>query len=260
MQTIASLVLAAAVLPAPPLLHPMPAAAPVRVAEPVRVEIRTEDDLKLVASFWEPKKRKKQTAPGALIVHDAGGKRQDLDDFAQRLQKQGFAVLAIDLRGHGDSASDQWAWEGADEKTRERLWAFAMRDLQAGADFLRKHDDVHAASLSLLGHRAGGSLAARHAIRDENVRSLVLVDPIKDAMGFDLEADLRDLGGLPTYIAVEKGAKDGAMAMAHSSGDGMDFIEVAVFKGVSITPVKDKRMTADISRWMWDEALPRGDN
>ena len=143
---------------------------------------------------------------------------------------------------------------------RARMWTFSMRDLRAAADFLQDHENVHASNLSMLGSQAGCTLATRHAVRDENVRCVVLLGPKSEQHGFNLRNDVEDLGGLPTYIGVSKATRSDAERIAESgrsANGGLDFIQIAIFKGVAPKPIEDKRMPADIARWMMDQAVPK---
>lgn len=259
-------VLTAAVLlglprPAPEPISSVVPTAPVRVGDnSERVVLTTDDKLTLVGSYWAPKG--KQVAPAALLVHDAGGSRQDLEQYAERLYKMGFAVLAIDLRGHGESISGELDWARLDEPARERAWAFATRDLKAAAEFLRDQKAVHSASLVVVGHGSGSTLAARHAVRDENVRALALLaPPASDAQmyGFQLAKDLDDLGGLPTYISVTRDGRDGIQAMASQgqrANGGVEYIQISVFKGDSPSILSDSREASEVGRWLKDKAFP----
>lgn len=242
--------------PVPTPVRPVPAV--LRAAE--RVVLTTEDKLSLVASWWAPKG--KQVAPGALLVHDAGGQRKDLAEIAERLHKLGFAVLALDLRGHGESVAEGLSWAEMDAAARERTWAFATRDVKAGAEFLRTQKSVHSASLVVIGFGSGTTLAARHAVRDENVRAVALLAPPTDptAMyGFQLAKDLDELGGLPTYVTVSREGRDAIQAMADAgqkANGGVEFITISVLKGAPIDLLADPKEAADIGRWLKEKAFP----
>jgi len=245
-------------LPVPARPAPALAAAALDPAE--RVVVTTEDKLSLAGSYWAPKS--KQAAPGALLVHGAGGKRGDLEDFAQRLNKIGFAVLAIDLRGHGESATESSDWSKLDSGDRERLWAFCTRDVKAGTEFLRQQKDVHSSSLVLVGHRAGATLIARHAVRDEDVRAIAVLDPPSDGAqmyGFHLDKDIQDLRGLPTYISVPKDGREVAQRMADGGSQangGLEFVQISVFRGESQELLSDAREAAEVCKWLKERSFP----
>ena len=225
-----------------------------------RVVLTTDDKLSLVATWWAPKG--KQVAPAALLVHDAGGQRQDLAEYGERLHKMGFAVLSLDLRGHGESAAEELHWSDLDGPAREKAWAFATRDVKAGAEFLRSQKSVHSASLVVIGYGSGTTLAARHAVRDENVRAVALLAPPSDpaAMyGFQLAKDLDDLGGLPTYVTVSREGRDAIQAMAEAgqkANGGIEFITISVLKGAPIDLLADPKEAAEVGRWLKEKAFP----
>ena len=78
-------------------------ASPVPVSEvsdpSSAVSFKTKDKLILKGSYYAPKKSKSKSkaAPAALLIHDAGSDRSELESVAGYL-KRGFAVLVVDLR------------------------------------------------------------------------------------------------------------------------------------------------------------------
>lgn len=249
--------------PTPRHADASPAASTPRGNAGERVEIpAAEDKRPLVGSFWAPKASNGQIAPGVVLVHQPGGRRDDLVEVAARLHKQGFAVLALDLRGHGESRGSDKPWAELTEDERIRTWAFALRDLRGGATWLAKQSGVHSSNVCMVGDRAGCTLVVRHATRDETVRALVLLDPPREQLGFNLGKDIEALAGLPTLIAATKESQSSAQAIAaegEKANDGMKYIEIAVFKGVAVsTPTEiDKNLTAQIAKFLADKAMPK---
>lgn len=229
------------------------------VVTPEKVDLKTRDRQTIQGAFYAPKSSR-SLAPAALLVHGAGGSSSELDPVAQRLHKQGFAVLALDLRGHGASANSDYDWQKADESGRETLWAFALKDLEAGAEFLASDKRVHSSNLSLVGYGAGCTLATRYALRDENVRALALLDPSVEGLGFDLEADIADLGGLPTKIAVNAASKDHGTRLRESgiqANGGLEYIELTVTRKSAATVLDDSRLPTKLASWLADYAEPK---
>ena len=60
-------------------------------------------DLQLAATLYLPPLPVHTRAPGVIVGHGAGSCRRNHDDFCREACGQGFAVLALDFRGHGDS-------------------------------------------------------------------------------------------------------------------------------------------------------------
>ncbi len=225
-----------------------------------RLEIPTQDQVTLAASFWAPKG--KQASPGAVLIHGAGGSRKDLEDYAERLSRTGFAVLSVDLRGHGESATAELDWNQLDEQGREQLWGQATRDVKTCVDFLLGKREVQSAALVLVGHRAGTTLVTRHAVRDEHVRAIALLDPPaedKDLLGFQLAKDIEALGGLPTRISVPKDSSlqaERLVADGQRANGGLDFIQLSIFKGSGLDLLTDSREASEVTKWLKDRAFP----
>ena len=215
------------------------------------VEVVTSDKQKLKADFYVPKSR--SLVPGAVLVHDAGSDRSDLDELAKRLAKADFAVLSLDLRGHGQSVSSAFDWAAADDAARQVLWASALKDLEAAAAFLSEDRRVHATNLIVVGHGAGGSLAARHALRNEDVRAIALLEPSDNVLGFDLGADLAELAGLPTQLIVTQDNVEAGKSLLRRCSDGG---EVA-FTVLRHPLFEDKRLPAQVAKWLADQAAPQ---
>jgi len=258
--------LLAALVAAAPLAAATSAAAPralsVRGGDDASdVELKTKDSLSLRASYFEPKKSP-QLAPGAILVHDSSGSRAELLELADRMWKSGFAVLVVDLRGHGASASKDLDWEKLSEADQKKAWALSVKDIEAASQWLRERQEVQATNLNLVGYRAGCALAARFALRDENVRSVVLVEPRPEQLGINVQGDLTELGGLPTYIVSCKENSAAAEAMiqeAHRAAGGNRYIELMVCAAPAEAeqPAIERKVQASIAKWAKEKACPQ---
>lgn len=105
------------------------------------VTLRAADGMALAATYW-PGAR--PDAPAALLIHGVYDSRADLAPHAEWLADQGFAVMAIDLRGHGASG--------------RALHAFGLtesRDARAAFDWLSAQQ--RGAPIGILGVSLGGA-------------------------------------------------------------------------------------------------------
>ena len=221
-----------------------------------RVEIESSGNTKLVGSYFEPKK-KGQLAPAALLIHDAGADRTQVEDLAKRLQKLGFGVLTLDLRGHGESAGGK-DWSGLDRDAKNGLWAFATRDVDAGARWLLGKPEIHGTNLSLLGVGAGAALAVRHAKEDENVRSVALVEPRFDAFGFDVKADLIQIAGVATYVVTSRdGREECEHAVEEVNSLGHPYVELMVAASPAVDLLADSKTALRVTTWIRDTVAPK---
>lgn len=235
-------------------------AVPARLdAEPLNVEIQTDDDVTLAATYWTPREEGERS-PAALLVHDAGESREQMTEVAERLHRIGFAVLAVDLRGHGGSVTEDYDWSTLDADGQERVWAYSTRDVEAAASWLRERREVHATNLNLVGVRAGCALIVRHAVRDENVRSLAVIAPTAQVLGFDLTVDIEELAGLPVYLFAPRARREAMEAMvttAHENSGGLEYIELTVQRSRDSDCMEDRKLGTELAKWLKDKAFPR---
>jgi uncharacterized protein len=122
--------------------------------EPVPVQLRP----RLAALLWPS--RGLGPAPGIVIVHGAGSRKENHADFAEACARAGLTALALDLRGHGESA-------GAPD-------AGMLDDVVVALEHLRAEG---AAPLGLRGSSLGGFLALHAAARHPDARAVVALCP-----------------------------------------------------------------------------------
>lgn len=111
------------------------------------VTLTTADDVQLGAWYAEP-----QNGMAIILVHGAGGGRDHVRAFASMLHDNGFGVLAVNMRGYGDSEGriNRLGWDGT-------------RDIGAAVRFLTERDEANA--IGGLGLSMGGEIllgAASH--------------------------------------------------------------------------------------------------
>ena len=105
--------------------------------------LHMNDGVDLAATLYEPPNAPPPAGyPAIVLFHSLGGKRQDLAAVAQRFDGQ-FAVLAFDMRGHGQSGGlvsidgpreiqdarevyDQLAARPEIDKTRIGAWGISL--------------------------------------------------------------------------------------------------------------------------------------
>ncbi|MFT5284689.1 MAG: dienelactone hydrolase [Planctomycetota bacterium] len=251
---------------------PMPATAPPAVAvlarstkvEPKVITFKTEDGIELTADYYEPSSKSGGTAsrtPAAILVHDAGGNRGQMSLFADRLHKQGLAVLVPDFRGHGASATKDLDWTTKNDKERESIWSFTPRDLDAATKWLQSRDEVHGTNITLVGLRAGCALSVYHAGRESKIRAVVLIEPAaKSELGFDLRREMARLGGLTTKVFTPREKEDDAVSIQMDSteaNDGLEFVEIDLCSSKGEDLIHDRRVASNVAKWVKDIAFPK---
>ena len=158
-----------------------------------RVSFRTSDGVTIAATWFEPSVR---PAPAVILVHMLGRSRRDWDSLASRLAGSGIGALALDLRGHGESARAGAAPDGAAD------YSAMVRDVEAGRRYLATRADVQHSRIGVAGASLGANLAALHAAADAGVVSLALLSPSLDYRGLRIEAAVRKYGSRPILLVV----------------------------------------------------------
>ncbi len=101
-----------------------------------------EPTLELATTLYFPHPESGGPVPGLVVGHGAGSRRERHDEFCREACRQGFAVLALDFRGHGDSG-------GCGDGPLEQ-------DILAAVDLLRAQPAVDPARVCYRGSSMGG--------------------------------------------------------------------------------------------------------
>lgn len=74
--------------------------------------LQAQDGTNLAAWYAPP-----HNSIAVILLHGAGGSRESVRPYAEMLQRGGFGVLAIDLRGHGASGgpTNRLGWQGTED-------------------------------------------------------------------------------------------------------------------------------------------------
>jgi pimeloyl-ACP methyl ester carboxylesterase len=103
-----------------------------------------------------------ERAPVAILIHGYSEDRSTMSSLAWRLAQNGYAVLAVDVRGHGENRTP-FDPEGINE------------DIKAAVEFARASALVDGSRLVLIGHSMGAGAAMRYAMRDPRIAATVMI-------------------------------------------------------------------------------------
>jgi pimeloyl-ACP methyl ester carboxylesterase len=98
-----------------------------------------------------------------VIVHGAGSRKSNHGDFGRACAAAGWAALAYDQRGHGDSA---------DEMSAE-----ALADVGRMARFLGAREEVDEERVCVRGSSMGGFVAIHGAATSEAIAGVIAICP-----------------------------------------------------------------------------------
>jgi len=169
--------------------------------EPQRVEAAASDDLMLVGNYFTPAETPDGGAPAVLLLHQYGSQKQAWDiALVTPLLDAGYAVLAVDQRGFGDTGG------GED-------WELAELDVQTWLDWLREQPGIDPERLNIVGASIGSNLALRSMANDERVVTAVALSPGLDYFGVTTEEAITAIGERPVYLVAAQHDSESADAV-----------------------------------------------
>lgn len=197
------------------------AAAPAQAGATSRLKFKLSvgEGAPLAATFYPSTLA--SSAPVVLLIHERDRSSKDFEEsikelkgmsLAEELQKQNYAVLAVDLRGHGENPR---------QASGRIAWSSMVEDLNAVyACLVDRHNwgEINLAKLGVVGLGEGANLAAAWAAsgggvssegRTSDLAALVLVSPMIDAQS----------QGLPAGTAITQMAARVPMALLYGERD-----------------------------------------
>lgn len=98
-------------------------------APATEIRLTTSDQVEIAASYW---KADDPTAPAILLLHGNGGNRRDMLDMATWLAGEGYSVLSIDMRGHGQSSPKSKSFGYLEARDAHAAFAWLRQQHPAG--------------------------------------------------------------------------------------------------------------------------------
>ncbi len=150
------------------------------------VDLLTADGVPLKGDYYRPLAK---DAPGVTLIHGRGRTRSDWQLLGWQLMEQGFATLAIDLRGAGESGGQADAGE-------------RQQDVAAAVAFLQAQAEVNPKQLLLIGENDGSWWVLDYAAHHANIQAVALITPGIRANKTLLQKVMDAYGDRPIFIAV----------------------------------------------------------
>ena len=192
--------------------------------------LTTKDGITLAATYWPS--GLKQDASVVVLLHGLNGNQLDWGGLPEKLHKDGFAVIVVDLRGHGQSKGASPAGEAVatkNSKTKTKgvktsvdagslkardYAAMVAFDLEAVKAFIFSEHQQHKLNMNkmgIVGAGLGATVAMNFAALDwlkkphtdgpvggqtprgQDVRALVLLTPDSEITGLNLPDAVKTL-------------------------------------------------------------------
>lgn len=155
------------------------------------VEVAAADGLTLIGDYYAAGD---EAAPAVLLMHMYGSERGAWNPVIPTLSEAGYAVLAVDLRGFGDTGGDE-------------DFVAAQGDVQTWLDWLRQQPGVRPDAVSIMGASVGANLALVGCANDEACVTAIALSP-----GLDFYNVMPEM-------AVSEGLRRRAVLLVASHGD-----------------------------------------
>lgn len=157
------------------------------------VSFKTSDGITIAGTYYMAPG---EDAPGIILLHMLSKNRGDWAEFAKTLQAAGYTVLAIDLRGHGDSDLSWKRFSDADFNDM-------VLDVAAAKKFLVE-EGVSGDDLAIIGGSIGANVALKYAADDKEINGVVLLSPGLDYKGVKTEEAITAYGKRPVLIVASR--------------------------------------------------------
>ncbi|MBU1707179.1 alpha/beta fold hydrolase [bacterium] len=166
-------------------------------AAPQEVVFTTVDSVTIYGTFYPS--QTEGDSPALVLLHMLRHKRKDWEDFARRATQAGFSVLAIDMRGHGQSV--RRAGKAIDVKEfSNKDFSMMVEDVKAAVGFIQTKEGIDPKRISLIGASIGANIALRYAVSDETIRSVVLLSPGLNYRDITTEDAMKAYGKRPALL------------------------------------------------------------
>ena len=172
-----------------------------KAADRKPVALETFDGVKLAADFYPPIPSK-DPAPMVILLHMYRSDKSAWAPLVEPLHDAGFAVLALDLRGHGDSVTPALRQRVADRDPE--LFDAMYNDVRAAYDWLAERDDVDRSRFALAGASVGCSVALRYASHDRSVDAIACLSPGTNYLGLDSKRDISLIKGRNIWLCAAR--------------------------------------------------------
>jgi pimeloyl-ACP methyl ester carboxylesterase len=136
---------------------------------------RTFDLVDLHASFEMPA-GVPAPVPAVLLLHGYGEDRSVWKEFARQLLERGWAVMSLDMRGHGESSLKNGAPIQLSRESRVSPHDFPV-DLDPALDWLKARPRINTQKIVVIGSDVGANLALIASGKFPEVRTVVAIRP-----------------------------------------------------------------------------------
>jgi pimeloyl-ACP methyl ester carboxylesterase len=166
-----------------------------------KVSFLTDDGVLIVGTYYSPYSSHATSPKAVILLHMLGHNRNDWNAFASNLSNtsNSFAVLSIDLRGHGESINQEGKTISFQSFTPTDFNRMVL-DVKAAKHFLVTQKNILPNNIAIVGASIGANIGLKYAASDPSIKAVVLLSPGLDYKGVMSTDSIRQYTN-PIYIA-----------------------------------------------------------
>lgn len=166
--------------------------------------LTTKDGVRIYADYY---KGQKPDSPGVVLLHMMPATKESWQNFALKLQEEGFQALAIDFRGHGKSTtkdSEFFYYKKFDDNQHQQK----IHDAEEAVRFLINKNNPAPKMLFFVGASIGANIALRYMSEHTRIKGGALLSPGLDYRGIQTERFIKKIADDQSLFLVAGGDND----------------------------------------------------
>ncbi len=164
--------------------------------------LKTSDGVKISGYFIKVDNEK---SPAVVLLHMLSRTKEDWEPVLHEylLPETKFSYLAIDLRGHGESTSQNGEtinWKNFSGEDFNNM----VLDVAAAVDYLRSRKDIDPGRIAIIGASIGANVAINYAAQDPKIKAVALLSAGRNYKGVATFDAMQKYGDRPVFLAASK--------------------------------------------------------
>jgi len=205
---------------------------------PQTVLVQAEDGALLVGDFYLVN----PVSPTIILAHQLYTNRRSWDFVISPLIGENYNVLAIDLRGYGESSSSI-------------NWKLAVTDMQLWFNWLRTEGEVRGDAISTMGSSMGSTLAIVGCANDPLCKTAIAISPGWDYYNIKIEDALTTgLNTRPLLIVYSERDRWPSLGMPQIEAAATNPLTIEVFPanahGIDLVKFNEEDIITMILEWL----------
>lgn len=214
----------------------------------------TKDGFIIKSKLIYPKV-KKEKYPLVILLHSLGYSSSYWGELPKLLNEKGYAVIAIDLRGHGDSSYDSNFRIHSWLKYTEKNYSVYPSDIAEVLNYvLYSYVNISRSDYAIIGADIGANTAILSAEKlNIKPRAMVFLSASRNFKGLYTPIALANLGSIPILAIASKGDNYSCRELMELKKFAQGTFEEKIYPigGMGIMMLKvNSSMGTDIANWL----------